>query len=413
MFVKVEIINIGDEIVNGATLNTNGFTLAQNLSSAGYDVVAITAVGDNKALIKASLITALQRADFLLITGGLGPTIDDRTNEAVADALDLPLISNAHALERMKSHLEDKGLTLKPEHKKMILIPKGAEPIGFQFQACGFKLIYKNKYLYFLPGIPQQMVKILRHQVMPELAQSFPDVEPKASITLLIFGLDEIQVESKIKDILEMFPEVKLSSLPCFPEIHLLLSSRDAHALNVMKERVKERLGLNIFGEDGETMPFVVGKLLKSRRLKLAVAESITGGLISDLITNVPGSSEYFEQGVVVYSNKAKAEILNIPENIIDTEGAVSETVAKYMAEGIKIIAKTDLGIAVTGYAGPTTGPEAKVGTVYIALGAPQGTKVKKYLFKGSRQKIKILTAANALDWIRRYCLDDTFLHRD
>ncbi len=413
MSVKVEIINIGDEIVSGAIPNTNGFTLAQDLTGAGYDVVAITTVGDNKALIKTSLIMALQRADFLVITGGLGPTIDDKTNEAVADALNLPLISNVRVLEYMKTYLKDKGLTLRPEHKKMVLIPKGAEPIGLRFHACGFKLTYANKCLYFLPGISQQMVKILRHQVMPELAQSFPEVEPKITTTLLTFGLDEIQIELKTKDVLEMSPEVKLSSLPHFPEIHLLLSSRDVHTLNTVKERVKERLGSYLFGEDGETLPFVVGKLLKSRRLKLAVAESITGGLISDLITNVPGSSEYFEQGVVVYSNKAKVEILKIPENVIDTEGAVSETIAKYMAEGIKRIAKTDLGIAVTGYAGPTAGPEAKVGTVYIALAASQGTKVKRYLFKDSRQNIKILTAANALDWIRRYCLDDTFFHRN
>ena len=409
MSVKVEIINIGDEIVSGEILNTNGFTLAQSLSSAGYEVIAITTIGDDKSLIKVSLNTALRRADFLIVTGGLGPTIDDRTNEAVADALNLPLIPNPDVLEYMKAYLKERRL--KPEYEKMVLIPKGAEPIGLEFRACGFKLIYENKYLYFLPGVPDQMTKILRHQVMPELSNTFPGVSSKITTTLNAFGLDEVQIASRMRDILRSFPNVKILSLPQFPEIRLLLSSRDSNELDIVKKKIKERLGLYIFGEGDETLPVVVGRLLRLRGLKIATAESITGGLISDLITNVPGSSEYFERGVVAYSNRAKTEILNVPQRAIDEEGAVSEVVARYMAEGIKRIAKTDLGIAVTGYAGPTAGPEARVGTVYIGLSAPQGTKVKMYFFEESRERIKLLTATNALDWIRRYCLDDTFIY--
>ncbi|MDL1969476.1 MAG: competence/damage-inducible protein A [Candidatus Desulfofervidaceae bacterium] len=400
-----EIIIVGDEILTGEVLDTNSFELARELADAGFNITQITAVGDNKAAIQEVLATALKRADLIVLTGGLGPTWDDKTVKAVADALGLPLEINEQTYAHLKEHLERQGLQFLPGHEKMALLPKGSQPIGIAFHACGFKLLYQNKILYFLPGVPKQMRQILQEQVLPDLKGRFLHRSILFKKTLRVFGISESEVQAKIETVLSRFPEVKVSSLPHFPEVHLVLRTEKEAVLQQIVKEVKAILGNNIFGEDTETMAEVVGKLLLQKGYKLATAESLTGGLISHLITEVAGSSAYFERGVVTYSNEAKIEILGVPAEIIATYGAVSEPTARYMAEGIRRLAQSDIAVAVTGYAGPTGGPEAPVGTVFIALATQRRTKVSSYHFEGNREEVKIITAMTALDKIRRYLL--------
>ena len=400
-----EIIIIGDEILAGEVLDTNSFELARELADVGFDITRITAVGDDKMAIQEVLTTALNRVDFLVLTGGLGPTWDDKTVKAVAEALHLPLEINNQTYAYLKKHLDKKGIEFLPGHEKMALLPKGSQPIGIAFHACGFKLSYQNKILYFLPGVPRQMRQILQDQVLPDLKEKFPQRSLLFKKTLRIFGISESEVQAQIETVLAKFPEVKVSSLPHFPEVHLVLRTKKEANLKQMLQEIKMILGNNIFGEDAETMATVVGRLLLQKGYRLAIAESLTGGLISHLITEVAGSSEYFDQGVVTYSNQAKIEILGVPAEVIATYGAVSEPTARYMAEGIRRLAQTDIAVSVTGYAGPTGGPEAPIGTVFIGLATAKETEVFQYHFEGNREEIKIITAMTALDKVRRYLL--------
>ena len=406
MMARGEIIAIGDELLVGEVMDTNSFELAGELYKAGFVVNRITVVGDEHQSIQEVLLSSLNKVDFIVLTGGLGPTWDDKTVKAVAEALNLPLKRNEEAYQHLKTCLAKRGKKFLPAHEKMALLPKGSQPIGLAFHACGFKLLYQGKHLYFLPGVPKQMSKILKNQVLPDLKTAFPSPSLIYKKTLRIFGLSESEVEEKVAELWTDFPEIKPSSLPCFPEVHLVLRSPQKKILNQVVDKIKDILGHDIFGEDTETMPQVVGKLLLKKGYKLATAESLTGGLIGHLITSVAGSSDYFDRGVITYSNQAKMEILGVPAEIINTHGPVSKQTAKYMAAGVRHLAKSNVGLAVTGYAGPTGGPEAPVGTVFIALAKPEdGIEVSEYFFSGSREEIKMLTAMTALDKLRRYLI--------
>ncbi|HDD43965.1 MAG TPA: CinA family nicotinamide mononucleotide deamidase-related protein [Candidatus Desulfofervidus auxilii] len=403
--VKGEIIIVGDEILSGEVQDTNSFELAKQLSSAGFFIERITVVGDEQKEIVDVLLTAIKKADFIILTGGLGPTWDDKTVKAVAQALNRPLEINKEAYQHLKACLAKHGKPFLPSHEKMVLLPAGSKPLGLAFHACGFKLIFDEKPLYFLPGVPKQMNQILKAQVLPDLNIIFPNISILYKKTLRIFGISETEVSNKISSLLASFPEIKVSSLPCFPEVHLFLRANKKEDLDKLVKEIKTILGNDIFGEDTETMPEVVGKLLLKKGYHLSVAESLTGGLIGHLITSVSGSSNYFDRGVVTYSNQAKIELLGVPKEIVNKYGPVSEKTARYMAEGVKKLAKSDIGIAVTGYAGPTAGPEAEVGTVFIGLATPTKIEVTEWHFNGDRSEIKMLAAMTALDKLRRYLI--------
>ncbi len=403
--VSGEIIIIGDEILEGEVLDTNSFDVAKTLSEAGFCIARMLAIGDNEDVIKNVLKEAIPQYDFLIFTGGLGPTWDDKTVRAVAEALDLPLEQNAEAYSHLQETLAKQGKKFLGGHQKMTILPRGAKPLGIAYRACGFKLIYQNKPLYFLPGVPHQMRQILKEKVVSDLKGIYPHVTAWYKKKLRLFGISESQIQEKISLILETYPQLKMSSLPHFPEIHLILRTPNKDTLERAALEIKNLFKENIFGEGDQTLPEVVAKLLLKQGLKLATAESLTGGLIGHLITQVPGSSDFFEQGAITYSNQAKIDVLGVPLAIIREHGAVSEPTARYMAEGIKKIAHVDIGLAVTGYAGPTAGPEGPVGTVFIGMSTPKVTEVKKFQFEGSRTEIKLLTAFTGLDMIRRYLL--------
>ncbi len=414
--VKGEIITIGNELISGRTTDVNSCYAAARLSAIGVNVIKITSVGDDYEMVSDAIRKALKRADFIIVTGGLGSTKDDITNEIVARALNRPLVLNNEALRHIKQKIEEMGLSMNPSLEKMAWMPEGAEMLDLEGNACGYSLKNGNVSLYFLPGIPEQMRYLLDKFVIPDIQGKRTDLPLIRKMTLKSYGLNEALIAEALKDI-KQSKETLLGFYPRFPEHHIVITvkGRDRkkmeQELKAMELEIRKRLSRYIFATNDERMEDVVGKLLRENALTLSVAESCTGGLIGHRITNVPGSSDYFMGGVVVYSNAAKIRMLGVNPDTLNRFGAVSAETAREMAQGIRQYMDTDLGIAVTGIAGPSGGTKEKpVGTVFIGLSTAKEEFTRRYRFFGDREQIKLNTSMMALDWIRRYINGYPFL---
>ncbi len=414
--VKGEIITIGNELVSGRTRDINSCYIAGRLTAIGVQVIKITSVGDEYEMVSEAIKKAINRADFIIVTGGLGSTKDDITNEIVAKALNRPLKLNETAIEHIKQKVKEMGIEMNPSLEKMAWMPEGARMLDLKGNACGYSIKDKNVLLYFLPGVPDQMRYLLDKFVIPEILKYTKKLPVIKRRILKLYGINESLIAEALKDIKER-KEVSLGFYPVFPEYHIVISAKgedETKLLSYIDEieaQIKKRLSNYIFGKDEERIEEVVGRLLTERSLTLSVAESCTGGLISHRITNVSGSSAYFMGGTVVYSNEAKVRILGVKEETLKSFGAVSAETAKEMAEGVRRCIPSDIGIAVTGIAGPTGGTKEKpVGTVFIGLSTKDKTVTKRYRFFGEREQIKLNSSMMALDWIRRYINGDPFL---
>lgn len=408
--VKGAILAIGDELLSGRVFNTTSFLAAERLYRAGYRILEIVTVGDEKSEIVFQLKRLLEKVDFLIVSGGLGPTEDDLTNEAVAEALSLKLVPRPEILSRIREN--ERAQRLKPNvlRDKMAYLPEGAEPLADDLAVAGYLLKYQGKPLFFLPGVPSQFGKLLEEKVLPQLFKLYPPREAVFTKTLRFFDLREAEINQAVKEIGAF--GVEFGFYPVFPEVHLTITARaktEEEARNqvlLVTEALKTRFPEHLFGEDGEELPQVLGRLLGEKGKTLSVAESCTGGLMASLITRIPGSSEYFIGGAVTYANEAKIELLSVPERFLRLFGAVSREVALSMAEGARKHFGTDFALSVTGIAGPSGGsPEKPVGTVWIGLATPTETVARRFLFPGTRHEIQTLTAYTALDWLRRYLL--------
>ncbi len=407
--MKGAILAIGNELVTGRVLNTTSFLAARWLFPFGYELEEITTIPDNLSLIKDHLRRLLGRYPFLILSGGLGPTTDDLTNQAVAEALGLSLVVQEEVLTRIKAWERNAGLPPNPLRRKMAELPEGAVLLTNEKAMAGYYLRVEGKLLFCLPGVPQEFEYLLKERVIPLLQEHFPPKEAVKFKLYKLFGLREADINLKLKEF-EHLSGVSLGYYPVLPEIHLSLTVRrpdpkEAEELfaHVEKE-IYRSLGEYIFGENEDLLEAVIGRLLVERKETLSVAESCTGGLIASRITRVPGSSAYFERGVVTYTNRAKHEILGVPQEYLEKYGAVSEPVARAMAEGIRRLADTDYGLSVTGIAGPTGGtPEKPVGTVWIGFSCAEATVACCFLFPGDRHLVQDFSATTALDWLRRY----------
>ena len=411
-----EIITIGDELTSGRTLNLNARYAAGRLTAAGLRVNRITSVGDNYPMVAEALKRAIKNSRFVIVTGGLGSTEDDRTSEIVAKALNRPLRLNGKMFRLIEKHVEEMGAMLTPSLEKMAWMPQGSRLLSPEGRACGFCLVEKGVRLYFLPGVPEQMRYLLDKVVIPELL-SFWQIEAVRSRILKVYGLSEPDLAEMFKNIEERTGEVVLGFYPHFPEIHITLSLRGGDEVSVSNEldrveaEIFDLIGSYIFAKDDETLEEVVGGLLRANGLTISVAESCTGGLVGHRITNVSGSSDYFQGGIICYSNSAKVNLLGVSEQILKEHGAVSSPIAKQMAEGVRKALGSDLGVSITGIAGPTGGSESKpVGTVFIGLCRGEEVIARRYRFWGRREQIKLQSATMALDWIRRYVTDTPLL---
>jgi len=409
-----EIIAVGDELTSGRTLNTNSFYAAGHLFAAGHEIIAMATVRDTPAEIGAALKRAIDRADFVIVTGGLGPTSDDLTNEAVSRALGLPTTFYPEVLGRIKSQRAHRPDQKSRDLEKLAWLPEGAEILKPETSIAGYLLVHHEKPVFFLPGIPHQMKELLADKVIPRLALwKGGFVHCVRQKIFKTFGITETEINRKLKHLENRDQNVRIGYYPVFPDVHLSLTVIDADLKKVEQlfqqyvAEIHTLLADSIFGVDEETMADVVGRLLSGQGKTLAVAESCSGGLVAHKITKVAGSSQYFLGGVVAYHNEFKRKFLGVENELLQKHGAVSGPTAQAMAAGIRGLAKADIGIAVTGIAGPTGGSvEKPVGTVFFGLASHGNTRDFRFAFAGDRWQIQELSAQTALELVRRLLLD-------
>ena len=410
--MRAEIIATGSELLSGGVVDTNSVFLAEELLDIGIETAFKTIVGDDEKDMEDAVRTARERVDVILVTGGIGPTEDDITRKALARVLKKRLVLSDDALKAVKAVFKAKGKEYPAANDRQALIPAGARllrnPVGV---APGFTLVEDGKFVAVLPGVPAEMQAMFLEGLRPALEEHFGGKAVIRRKVLHTCGLSESKVNELIQDILKQKrPAMGLTARDTGVDIRIVAhegsGARSRSTMERIEAEVRKKLGDAIYGVDGQDMEEVVGALLTQRKRTLAVAESCTGGLISGRITNIAGSSAYFERGVVVYSNAAKTELLGIPADLIERYGAVSREVAKAMAQGMRERAKTDLGLAVTGIAGPSGGtPEKPVGLVYIALATIDGVTVSEDRFLGTRSQVRQRTAQMAMDMVRRYLI--------
>ncbi len=414
-----EILAIGDELLSGRVINTTSSFVASRLFINGHFLKRITVVGDDTNEIKKALLSALKNSQFVIISGGLGPTTDDITNEAVSKALGLPLEKNhlvQQQIEEMEAHL-DKG-ALKQFMKKLTMLPKGARVLNPQGHAAGYELDYNGVYLFFLPGVPEQLKDHMVKRVIPRLNKLDKERPFVAQRLFKLFGPTETEVNVRLKNIEKEHSEVKIGYYPVFPEVHISVT-----ASSTSQERVDELIlkassviksefekDIVAVGDEG-SLEETLGQIMMERNLVLSSAESCTGGLLGATVTGVSGSSNWFDRSIVTYTNRAKEQNLGVRHETLLQYGAVSKETALEMVRGVRRLTGTDVNIAITGIAGPTGGTKDKpVGTIYIAVMVKDRELVHRFLFPGSRNEVRRLTVETALDWIRRILLYDTLL---
>ena len=407
-----EIIAIGDELTSGRIPNTTSGFAAHHLFKAGFDIYAMHTIGDTPALIGEALKRALGRVDFVLVTGGLGPTDDDLTTEAVSEALNRPTMPNLEILSLIRQHLDSNTDQPASSLEKLAWLPEGAETLSPETRMSGFQLIHNDKPIFFLPGIPHQMRTLLIEQVLPRLATWYKGRQLTSSQRVFrIFGKNETEVNQLVKNII-LDDNVEIGYYPVFPDVHLSMTVRGNderktdHLARKSYRLITDKLGSFIYGKDRDTMESVLGALLQKNDKNLSVAESCTGGLISHLITSIAGSSGYYLGGITSYANSMKTKYLAVDESLLEKHGAVSSEVAAAMAQGMRLKSNADISVSVTGIAGPGGGTEDKpVGTVFIGFSEKNETKAQRFHFSGNRYEIQRLTAQTALDIVRRHLL--------
>jgi nicotinamide-nucleotide amidase len=410
-----EIMATGEEIRSGALIDSNSAYIAEKLEENGVAVSRHISVGDDLDHLVAVFKEIGNRADIAVVTGGLGPTSDDLTSAAAARAIGVTLDLNPSALESVENFFKARQREMNPASRKQAFLPAGAKclqnPVG---TAPGFGLKIDRCLFFFLPGVPGEMRRMLADVVMPQIIELIGNKRRfYRTRSLSTFGLTESQTFERIVGLEEAFPQISLGLQVRFPAIQVKLYANDTDDqqlndhLAAAVEWVIEKLGNKVFSQQGDPMEQAVGHLLRKRKATLALAESCTGGLIANLLTNVSGSSDYFVFSGITYSNRAKIDILNVSKETIIAHGAVHEETAMEMAKGARKACGATYGLATSGIAGPTGGTAEKpVGTVCIGLATPHGTAGHRFHFWfGSRAMNKQVFAVAALEVLRRELL--------
>jgi nicotinamide-nucleotide amidase len=411
---RVEIIAVGSELLGPDFLDTNSLYLSARLDELGWEVAFKTIVGDQPSDLRLRLREALRRTDLVIVMGGLGPTLDDMTTEAVAKTVGRKRVLDRGVLQSIETRLRRRRIPLSAANRKQAYLVQGAEVLANKNgTAPGQRLTIGRRQLILLPGPPHELKPICEEHVWPDLGLRRRGFIARG--TLKTIGLAESMVESLLAGHYPRSADLGVTVLasPGQVDVHLkAFSSKSSlsadQKLRRLRSRLSRRLGDSVFSQSGESLEEVVGNLLINKKKTLAVAESCSGGLIGHLITNVPGSSGYFLEGVVAYSNASKIDLLFVSPKLMIKHGAVSPQTAKAMALGVRRRARADYGLAVTGIAGPSGGtPDKPVGLVFVALAWRGDVEVRKNLFMGTRGRIKIQAAQKALDMLRRRLLQD------
>ncbi|HEV2473837.1 MAG TPA: competence/damage-inducible protein A [Chthonomonadales bacterium] len=406
--MRAEIVSVGTELLLGEIVDTNAAYLARILSELGISVYRRVTVGDNMDRLVAALQRALQDADVVLTIGGLGPTMDDITREGLAAAMNDKLEMDKQQAERLRRFFKSRGAPVLESNLKQALVPVCGRALDNpNGTAPGLLFEKEGKAAIALPGPPNEFIPMVENHVAPYLRARSGDSAVIRSLVLRIAGLGESVVEDRVKDLMTdanptVAPYAKVG------EVHLRVAARAGTAreadetIAARAALIRERLGHAIYGENEEAIEHAVVKVLLSRRQTVSTAESCTGGLVAQRITEVPGSSAVFMGGLVVYSNRAKTDLASVPGDLIESKGAVSPEVAEALACGARSRFETDYAIGVTGIAGPDGGSAEKpVGLVYIALAHARGCDVDKNHFIGSRQVVRTRAAQTALNMLR------------
>jgi nicotinamide-nucleotide amidase len=413
--LRAAILSTGDELTSGLTVDTNSNFIADRLSEAGIDVVAVITVGDDPERIRWAFEQALERADLVLSTGGLGPTADDLTTETLAATLGRGLRFDPQVAERIRAMFRSIGREMPENNLRQANFPEGAEvipnPLG---TAPGYRIETewrgRRRWVVVLPGVPREMKPMFEERVLPWIRSLDRSGLVCRSHVFQTFGASESALDAMVAGSISP-QEARLSFRAAFPQISVRITVRDRpealeQRLAPLVERVRSRIGNFVFGEGSSTMEGVVLEELRRRSASLAVAESCTGGLLAQRLTSVPGSSDVFRGGFVAYSPQAKQSMLGVAAETLERFGAVSEPVAREMAVGARERLGADVAVAVTGVAGPGGGtPQTPVGTVVFALAAAQTLVSRRYSLWGDREWVRLLASQIGLDWVRRWAL--------
>ena len=407
------ILTIGDELLRGEIVDSNKSFLSERLLPLEIESSRHLTVADEPGAIAEVLREAVRRAQVVLVSGGLGPTRDDITSEVAAQTFGRPLVRDAQAIADMRAFFARFGREMAPNNAKQADFPQGADvlrnPLG---TAPGFMLEQDGALLFFMPGVPRELYRMMDEEVVPRIRARLGGPGAMRAALLRTFGIGESNLDALLDDLVRDDPDAQLGFRTSFPDNLLRVvvrapgeSEADAR-LAALVGQLRERLGDLVIGEGERSLEQTVGELLTERGLTLATAESCSGGLLASRLTDVPGSSGYLVAGYVAYSNRAKIRDLDVPAADIEAHGAVSEPVARAMARGARLRSGADIGVATTGVAGPGGGTDDKpVGTVYIALDDARGSIAHRYALMTERGRNKQMSAHLALDWLRRRLL--------
>jgi nicotinamide-nucleotide amidase len=411
--VNAEIIAVGSEMLTPYRMDTNSLYLTEQLNQLGIDVIFKSIVGDNLRHLVAAAEHGLFRSDILIFSGGLGPTEDDLTREAVAEALGVTLHRDPEVLARLEQRFADRGWKMSPNNAKQADVLEGAavlpNPNGTApGQWISGQFDEREHIIVLLPGPPHEMKALFEAEVRERLRAKVPPAH-LFTRTLKIAMLGESAVDARVAPIYKRYPDVETTILAGAGEIELHFKTRAA-TIDAAEARADEVAGLvedeledAVYSRNGESLEQIVSYWLQMRNATVAVAESCTGGLLAERITSISGSSRYFLGGAVVYSNQLKTELAGVPEEMIHRHGAVSREVAAALAEGIRYRCESTYGVGITGVAGPTGGTAEKpVGLVFHAVAGDSGTEVLQRNFPGDRKRIRRFASTMALDMLRR-----------
>ena len=405
---KASIVSIGNELMNGRTVDTNAAYMARRLTAVGVPVVGTYAVRDEIGAIRRALKLAAGEAEFVLISGGLGPTDDDLTRQALAEFLGVELVLHDDLLAKLRQFFDRRGVAMTQNNAIQAQAPAGARAIDNEVgTAPGIEAEKNGALLFAMPGVPNEMEHMMETSVLPRV-RAMAGAQAVVARRLKCFGAGESTIAAMIGDAMRRGrdPLVNCTVSAGVITLEIVATSTDPRQAQerVAREEASLRatLGRLVYGVEDQSLADVVGDRLVLQGATLAVAESCTGGLLAKLITDIPGSSQYFLCGWVTYSNEAKSRDLGVPSHLIETHGAVSEPVAAAMAEGARRTANADFALAVTGIAGPDGGTELKpVGLVYMAVGSRSGTDVSRHVFSHDRGLIRLRAAQTALNLLR------------
>lgn len=406
--MKAIVLSVGDELVLGQTVDTNSAWISQQLAAVGVDIHSHATVGDAQADIEAAMRTAIATADAVVVSGGIGPTADDVTRQALAAVMNVPLEINDAWLNHILQWFAKLGRPMPDTNRVQAMIPRGATMIfNHHGTASGVAATVGKVRVFLMPGVPKEMKKMFERDVLPVLAT---EGGGSAIVQRMVhtFGGGESTIAERLGELMKRGRNPSVGTTVAGGVVSVRINSRFASPEEATREAdatlglVRTALGDFIYGEDGGSIPAALMMLLKANSATVATAESCTGGLLAKYLTDLPGSSAYFDRSWVTYSNAAKTEMLGVPADLITSHGAVSEPVAIAMASGARERAKATYALAISGIAGPDGGSEAKpVGTVCIALASPRGVAVRTFLFPGDREMIRDRSAKMAMTMLR------------